>query len=66
MSLPTGMSRFCNYMLRAHLASPAAIILVNKKFFFCYVTNEIVILANLGALILKMQLVFFHHIAFLR
>ena len=32
--------------------------LVNKKNFFCYVTNEIVILANLGALILKIQLVF--------
>ena len=29
-----------------------------KKFFFCYVTNKIVILANLGVLILKIQLVF--------
>ena len=29
-----------------------------KKFFFCYVTKEIVILVNLGALTLKIQLVF--------
>ena len=45
---------------------PSLITLVNKKKIFCYVTNQIVILANLGALILKIQLVFFYHITFLR
>ena len=37
-----------------------------KKDFFCYETNKIVILAHLGALILKIQLVFLNHVTFLR
>jgi len=37
-----------------------------QNFFFCYAGNKLVILAKLGALILKMILVFFYHITFLR
>ena len=37
-----------------------------KKFFFCYATNKIAILTNLGSLISKLKLVFFYHVTFLR
>ena len=36
----------------------------NKKNFFCYASNTMVILAKLGALIQKMILVFFYHVTF--